>query len=236
MRLYKSLLLLILLYSQNIFGQNFSIKYFIIDTVVFEKDVDKNELNFTDFFQDLLCSGNSGKVIIDTNILREDNTRLLSKITYIKGDSLKIGILIDDKRSVVWLNHLERLKDTVHIKKWTLFHNQLQDSIKSWIGFYHYIDDSIIGVYKQKSKQYVTNKNYEDEHPNVSFILNNAKYSVPLNINVDELVSWSHGYTTKNGEKKRYKKELAGKKNIRYNKFAASVAKKRKIYVGILDL
>src|ERR1700761_1501823 len=102
MRLHKSLLLLILLYSQSVFGQNFSIKYFIIDTVVFEKDVDRNELHFTDFFQDLLRSGNSGKVVIDTNILREDNTRLLSKITYTEGDSLKIGILIDDKRSVVW--------------------------------------------------------------------------------------------------------------------------------------
>jgi len=221
---------------QNCFGQDTLTKYFIIDTILFHKDVIKNRLYDRQYFMDLLVKENGSEIKIEDNFYEESNPNLVSKVRYLQGDSLAIGIIIDDKKSLVWLNHLEHLPDTIRIPKWNLVHNALQDSVKTWVGYYHWIGDSVAGLYKQKSKEYVTNKKSKNHLSNYSFILNNISYEVPLTIEDENLVTWYHGYASRKGEAKGLKKANRGRKIVKYNRFACSVHKKQKIYAGKISL
>ncbi len=229
-------LLIMVFVVQQCYGQDTLVKYFVVDTILFNKDIIRNKLFDGKYFMYLLVKENEEKVFFEGNFYIETYPNLETKIRYLKGDSLNVGIIMDDKRSIIWLNHIEYLPDTIHIPKWDLIHNQLQDSVKTWVGYYHYIGDSMVALYKQKSREYVTNKKSETQLKSYSFILNNVSYQVQLTTEVENLVTWYHGYPSRKGEERRYKKEIRGRKNVKYNRFAVSVHKKQKVYIGRISL
>lgn len=234
---YPYLLLTLMTFlTKNSFGQDTLVKYLMIDTVVFERNVNKYSLYDGTYFKGLLLTGNTHSSFIDHDWLNENYPNYFSKIRFINSDSLSIGIIIDDKQSTIWLNHLERLPDTIRIKKWSLFHNQLQDSFSQWIGYYH-INDSSKTLYKEKTKKSLTNRTNEKTCSNIRFILNDRSYEVPLIIQHQMNIFWGHGYPTKRDKKKSYRSfdDPQKHKPIRYNKFAISQERKQKIYTGSIN-
>lgn len=237
MTAYRYLLfVLLLLNAPCSYSQDTLSKYFTIDTLVFDKGFDINRVAANKDFIGLIRDAHSANRYVAPYWVNDGHGRYATVLKYLRNDSLNIALLMDDKGSAVWLNHLEKLPDTIYISRWYMYHNQLPDVERNWTGYYHYVDDSLVGLYKEKSSQVETKGPADTMLKEINFRLNNVSVRVPLIIEQSGLVSSYHGYVKKNGLQKRYKREVDGKKNVKYNKFAGSKVTKYRLYTGGVNL
>ena len=233
MTLRNALLVFLLLISLNSWADGVS-KYLIIDTLVIESDVKVWKLkdNYKD--NDVVIGFGMNRVTISYNPTEDGPHGIRSLIDFDSKDSLQLSLIIDDKKSLVTLTNLEKCGDTIHINKWTIFHNNLPDTIDTRITYYHHTTDSI-HLYKSRATR---DTHGDTTHPKTAIAdtINGRYYKIPLcrgyccNPSLGEMqVSIYHGYARKRDRKR----ELKGR---RYNYFVYSIDENGISYSGTLRL
>ena len=233
MKLRNVLLVFLLLISPNTWADGVS-KYLIIDTMVIESDVKVWKLKDNYGDNDIVIAFGMHGAIISYNPTDDGQHGIRSLIHFDSKDSLRLSLVIDDKKSLVDLTNLENCGDTIHIKKWTVFHNNLPDTIDTRITYYHHTTDSI---HRYKSR--ATHDTYGDttlSRTGIAANINGTYYQIPLcrtyccNPNFGEIqINISHGYA----KKRDRKRELKG---LPYNYFVYSVKENGISYSGKLRL
>ena len=228
------LVFLLLTISQNIWASDTLSKYIVIDTIVFEKDVDFKRLQKDDHLIKLLIAGHD--VTIEKNEISNNDLNILSKVYFTRKDSLSIDITIDDKGSTVHFNNLEKLGDTIHINTWTVFHNDLPDTVTQFISHFHHIDDSTIKTYKHRESISYSGSD-TNMRKSFSFTLNGVFRCISLTTQKGSNMSIGCGPSTKRDWKK-YAKNIENKHFHfnKYNSLSGGFVEKILLYHGYLQL
>jgi len=226
MKLTNIILTLLLLTGQSVYAKG-TLKYLLVDTLIFERSISKEKHPGHDDKMEVFVK--SPGLWIDTSYTITPGK--LTILNFPDADSLQLGLIIDDAGSTIRINNVEKLGDTIHLRTWTIFHNDLPDTVWRSKSYFHYDQDTIYHVYKRRKSVSISGSGVNVHH-NVGFILNNTPYNISIKPSSESQLGSDtiyHGYPRKRDRRKE-------EKDRKHNRFVGSILERKTNYTGYLNL
>jgi hypothetical protein len=184
-----------------------------------------------------LGSNNYEMIYHNDEIKRVLVTGVSATITSTNSRLPDIYLTIDNKGSTITIKNLERItSDTIRIPSWTIYQNQLDDSVFQTLSYYNHIGNRMIRKpYKQrKSYNQPKRAGSGDTLHAISYLVNSVSYTTVLEAYLQEQQSWACGYVSEEDE--RVAANWRNDRKRKYKRLACQTISFRKLYRGAQEI